>query len=69
MEGLAVLDALQAHPELERYHLLPAARAEFLRLCHREPEALAAYRIAHQLAGNELEQRFLERRIRQLEVE
>ena len=69
MAGLAVLDALQAHPELERYHLFAAARAEFLRLCHREPEALAAYRIAHQLAGNELEQRFLERRIRQLEVE
>ncbi len=67
MAGLAVLDALQEHPELLRYHLFAAARAEFLSRSARIPEALAAFRAARELTANQSERRFLDRRIRQLE--
>jgi RNA polymerase sigma-70 factor (ECF subfamily) len=67
MAGLAVLDALQEHPELLRYHLFAAARAEFLSRSDRIPEALAAFRAARELTANQSERRFLDRRIRQLE--
>lgn len=67
MAGLAVLDALQEHPELLRYHLFAAARAEFLSRSNRIPEALAAFRAARELTANQSERRFLDRRIRVLE--
>ena len=56
--GLAALDCLDA-TALRGYHLLPAARADFLRRLGRWTEAAAAYRLALAGAGNASEQRFL----------
>jgi RNA polymerase sigma factor (sigma-70 family) len=60
--GLAALDAIDTSA-LRRYHLLPAARADFLRLLGRWPEAAAEYRRALELADNAREQTFLAARL------
>lgn len=60
--GLAALDAI-ADPALRAYHLLPAARAEFLRRLGRAREAAVEYRRALQLADNPREQAFLAARL------
>jgi len=57
--GLAALDGI----DLPGYHLLPAARADLLRRLGRTDEAAAAYREALDLAGNDAERRFLQRRL------
>jgi RNA polymerase sigma-70 factor, ECF subfamily len=62
-EGLALLDALQDHGELREFHLLPAARADLLRRLGRMVEAAEAYRLALALATNDIERRFLRRRL------
>jgi RNA polymerase sigma-70 factor, ECF subfamily len=61
--GLALLDALEESGELRGYHLLPAARADFLRRLERRAEAAAAYRQALQLANTDAERRYLARRL------
>jgi RNA polymerase sigma-70 factor (ECF subfamily) len=63
--GLSALDALIA-PELEAYHLLHAARADLARRLGRRADALAGYRRARELAPNDAERRYLERRIAEL---
>jgi RNA polymerase sigma-70 factor (ECF subfamily) len=63
--ALPLIDALE--DALSRYHLWHAARADLLRRLGRRDEAVAAYRRAHALAGNEAERRFLARRVRELE--
>ncbi len=60
--GLAALDAIEASA-LRGYHLLPAARADFLRRLGRWPEAAAEYRRALALADNLREQKFLAARL------
>jgi RNA polymerase sigma factor (sigma-70 family) len=60
--GLAALDAINASA-LRGYHLLPAARADFLRRLGRWPEAAAEYRRALALADNAREQTFLAARL------
>ena len=60
--GLAALDAVDASA-LRRYHLLPAARADFLRRLGQWPEAAAEYRRALALADNVREQTFLAARL------
>jgi RNA polymerase sigma-70 factor (ECF subfamily) len=60
--GLAALDRLDT-AALRGYHLLPAARADFLRRLGRWSEAAAAYRQALAGAGNASEQRFLSSRL------
>jgi RNA polymerase sigma factor (sigma-70 family) len=60
--GLAALDRIE-DPPLRDYHLLPAARAEFLRRLGREREAAAEYRRALRLADNPREQAFLAARL------
>ena len=60
--GLALLDTIH----LPGYHLLPAARADLLRQLGRRAEAAAAYRQALALVTNEVERRFLERRLREV---
>ena len=60
--GLALLEGLEEH--LETYRLLPATRADLLRRAGRPDEAAGHYRQAIALAGNQLEQRFLEKRLR-----
>jgi RNA polymerase sigma-70 factor, ECF subfamily len=62
-EGLALLDELARREELAEFHLLPAARADLLRRLGRMAEAAAAYRRALSLATNDVEVRFLRRRL------
>ena len=60
--GLAALDRID-EPALRDYHLLPAARAEFLRRLGRAPEAAVEYRRALRLVDNPREQVFLAARL------
>ncbi len=64
--ALSLLDELE--PDLKRYHLLYAARADFHRRLGDRNEAALAYDRALALVGNESERRFLERRRRELAV-
>jgi RNA polymerase sigma-70 factor, ECF subfamily len=65
-KGLALILNLGAAPELGRYHLYHAARADLLRRLGRREEALRAYEQASALTSNSVEQRYLRRRIEQL---
>jgi RNA polymerase sigma-70 factor (ECF subfamily) len=62
--GLTVIDAILARGDLGDYHLAHSARGELLRRLERRNDALAAYRRALELATQEPERRFLEKRIR-----
>jgi RNA polymerase sigma-70 factor (ECF subfamily) len=64
--ALALIDALGG--ELDGYHLLHAARADLLRRLGSNVEAAKSYRQALALATNESERRFLERRLREVQV-
>jgi RNA polymerase sigma-70 factor, ECF subfamily len=66
-EGLALLDELEKREELGEFHLLPAARADLLRRLGRASEAAEAYRRAMTLAANDIERRFLRRRLAEIE--
>ncbi|MFD4676376.1 RNA polymerase sigma factor [Lentzea sp. NPDC058450] len=63
--GLELIDGIAG---LDTYHLLHSARADLLRRLDRRPEALAAYRLAHDLAVTPADRRFLAGRLRSLEV-
>jgi len=67
-EGLALLDELERRKELAEFHLLPAARADLLRRLGRMGEATDAYRRAFMLATNDIERRFLRRRLAEIEI-
>jgi RNA polymerase sigma-70 factor (ECF subfamily) len=62
-EGLALLNEIEKREELKEFHLLPAARADLLRRLGRKSEAAEAYRRALALATNDIERRFLKRRL------
>ena len=64
--ALSILDRLQDGGELEDYQFLHSARADLFRRVGRREEALAAYRRALELALQEPERRFLQRRIDEL---
>jgi len=64
--GLALVDALLDRGELADYHLAHAARADLCRRLGRTAEAEASYRRALELARQEPERRFLERRLGEL---
>jgi RNA polymerase sigma-70 factor, ECF subfamily len=66
-EGLTLLDELERRKELEEFRLLPAARADLLRRLGRMTEAADAYRRSLRLATNDIERRFLERRLTEIE--
>jgi RNA polymerase sigma-70 factor (ECF subfamily) len=66
-EGLAILDEIEKREELTELHLLPAARADLLRRLGRIGEAADAYRRALSLATNDIERRFLRRRLARVE--
>jgi len=66
-EGLALLDELETRAGLKEFHLLPAARADLLRRLGRMDKAADAYRRALSLATNDIERRFLRRRMAELE--
>ena len=60
--GLSALDGIDA-AALRGYHLLPAARADFLRRLGRRSEAAAEYRRALELTDNARERRFYAERV------
>jgi RNA polymerase sigma-70 factor (ECF subfamily) len=65
--GLRLLDALETSADLREYYLLPAARADLLRRQERWPEAAESYRRALALATNAAAQKFLSRRLSEME--
>ena len=67
-EGLTRMDLLGRARSLEGYYLFHAARADLLRRLHRYSEACAAYRAAADLASNQVELRFLLRRLGDMET-
>jgi RNA polymerase sigma-70 factor (ECF subfamily) len=62
--ALELVDAIAADGALDRYHLLHSARAELLRRLGRPRDAARSYATAMELATNDAERRFLERRLR-----
>jgi len=64
--ALALVDELAAGGELDRYHLLHAARADLLRRLGADVEAAKSYERALALVTNDAERRFLERRLREV---
>jgi RNA polymerase sigma-70 factor (ECF subfamily) len=54
---MRLLEVIEAKGELSDYHLLPVARADFLRSLQRWPEAASSYRRALALTTNEAERR------------
>lgn len=64
--ALALLDALATTGDLDGYHLFHAARADMLRRLGSFLEAAASYTRALELATNDSERRFLERRLREV---
>ncbi len=65
--ALALVDALAAAGDLDRYHLLHAARADLLRRLGSPAEAATSYARALALVTNDTERRFLERRLREVQ--
>ena len=65
--GLALIDSLAAAGDLDGYHLLHAARADFLRRLGLPADAAKSYARALELATNASERRFLERRMREMQ--
>jgi RNA polymerase sigma-70 factor (ECF subfamily) len=66
--GLAALEGIEG-PALRGYHLLPAARADFLRRLGRWSEAAVEYRHALGLTDNARERTFLSARLAACESE
>jgi RNA polymerase sigma-70 factor (ECF subfamily) len=64
--GLEIIDGIAATNDLENYHLLHAARADLLRRVAAFPEAEKSYRRALELATNESERRYLQRRLKEV---
>jgi RNA polymerase sigma-70 factor (ECF subfamily) len=65
--ALALIDALAERGDLDRYHLLHAARADLLRRLGSAMEAAKSYERALALVTNDAERRFLERRLREVQ--
>jgi RNA polymerase sigma-70 factor (ECF subfamily) len=61
-----LIDSILARGDLAEYHLAHAARAELCRRLGRSGDAKSAYERAIQLAQQEPERRFLERRLRNI---
>lgn len=64
--ALELIEQLADSGELDDYHLLHAARADMLRRLGSTDEAAESYKTALELATNDGERRFLERRLREL---
>ncbi|MBZ5594948.1 MAG: RNA polymerase sigma factor [Acidobacteriia bacterium] len=66
--ALTLIDALAATNDLDTYHLLHAARADLLRRLGSPGEAAKSYLKALALVTNDSERRFLERRLREVQL-
>jgi RNA polymerase sigma-70 factor (ECF subfamily) len=64
--GLALIDAILARGDLADYHLAHAARADLCRRLGQIAQSRASYQRAVELARQEPERRFLERRLAEL---
>lgn len=64
--GLDLLDELLARQQLDSFHLIHAARADFLRRLGRSTEAIHAYQQALALTDQQPEQRFLQKRLAEM---
>jgi RNA polymerase sigma-70 factor (ECF subfamily) len=65
--GLSAIDVIMARGQLDDYHLAHSARADLLRRLGRVAAARAAYIRALELARQEPERRFLQRRLREVD--
>jgi RNA polymerase sigma-70 factor (ECF subfamily) len=65
--ALEIIDKLSASNDLDKYHLLHATRADMLRRLGSFEDAADSYARALELATNESERRFLERRLREMQ--
>lgn len=61
--GLSLMDQLNLATALQRYHHYHSARGELLRRLERNAEATACYERALALCQNEIERRFIQRRL------
>jgi RNA polymerase sigma-70 factor (ECF subfamily) len=66
--ALKIIDGLAESNNLDRYHLLHATRADLFRRLESYDEASKNYARALELATNESERRFLQRRIREMQA-
>lgn len=64
---LAIVDEIVGRGDLESYHLLHSTRGELLRRTGQGEEAEAAFRRALELARQEPERRFLQRKLQDIE--
>jgi RNA polymerase sigma-70 factor (ECF subfamily) len=65
--GLTLVDAIMARGELEDYHLIHSARADFCRRLGQAADARISYERALALTKQEPERRFLEKRLAELD--
>jgi RNA polymerase sigma-70 factor (ECF subfamily) len=63
--GLSMIDSLGIAGSLDEYYLLHAARADLFRRLGRSDAAAASYRRAVSLVTNDIERRYLDRRLRE----
>ena len=68
LPALAIIDELAATSDLDSYHLLHAARADLLRRSGSAVEAAKSYTRAIALVTNDSERRYLERRLREVQL-
>lgn len=66
-QGLALIDRLGRDGQLDDYHLFHAARADLLRRTGHWQAAATAYQAAIARVENQIEQTYLERRLRQVQ--
>ncbi len=66
--ALTIIDELANHGDLDGYHLLHAARADLLRRMGSAAEAGKSYERAIELVTNHSERRYLERRLREVQM-
>jgi len=66
--ALVLIDQLAATDDLANYHLLHAARADLLRRLGSRAEAAKSYQRALALVTNDSERRYLERRLREVQL-
>jgi RNA polymerase sigma-70 factor, ECF subfamily len=66
-KGLSLVDAVGAEGKLDKYYSFHAARADLLRRLGRSKEASVAYSKALELTANEVERKYLQRRLREIQ--
>jgi RNA polymerase sigma-70 factor, ECF subfamily len=67
--ALNLLDELQGREQLKSYHLLYAARADFLKRLGKIDEAVTAYKKAISLVSQQAQKRFLEQQLEEINRE